>query len=326
MRNHKGIAEAIAAARTVAVCCHVNPDGDTIGSGLAMRWILGGMGKEAQVFCADKVPDNLMFLPGAEDILLPDRARDAYDLMLSMDASTPERLGACWTLIRPRCAHTAQMDHHGTNPLFMEVNSVDGEAAATCVMIRDLLRFLDIPITGKVAQCLYTGISTDTGNFSFSCTNDEAFRAAADLMKADLPIADLSFLLFRQKSRAQLLLLGRAIAGMQFAGEAGDIAVMKLTRADFAACGAENEHADTIVNYGLETIGTHMAFLARENEDGTIKFSLRAVAPLRVDLVAERLGGGGHAQAAGISMKGSLDDCAEKVLKEMEASLKAQRE
>ena len=323
MRNPEGIAKAVESAKTVAICCHINPDGDTIGSGLAMRLLLQKMGKKAHVFCQDKVPDNLVFLPGADEIRTPDQADEAYDLMLSVDVSTTERMGTCWTEIRPRCVHTAQIDHHGTNPLFMEVNSVDGNACATCAMIWELLRCMDISPDREIAMCLYTGISTDTGNFSFSCTNAEAFQAMADLMEADIPLSDMNFFLFREKSRQQLLLLGKAIESLHFAGLQGDVAIMKLTRADFDACGALNEHADTIVNYGLETIGTRMALLARENEDGSIKFSLRAVAPLRVDQIAERMGGGGHPQAAGISMNGKLDECVDKVVAEMERTLKA---
>ena len=324
MRNSEGIARAIQSAGTVAVCCHINPDGDTIGSALAMRLALISLGKEVQVFCQDKVPDSLLFLPGAKEIRMPDRTDCSFDLMLSVDASAPDRLGSCWEIIFPVSVHTAQMDHHGTNPLFMEVNSVDGSAAATCTMILEQMRAMKVALTREMAECLYTGISTDTGNFSFNCTDAESFRAMSDLMEAGLPLADLSFLLFRQRSRAQLLLLGKAIASLRFEAS-GELAVMKLTRADFEACGAKSEHADTIVNYGLETIGTKMALLAREDDSGRIKCSLRAVPPLCVDGLANRLGGGGHPQAAGISMDGILDVCAARVAEEMVRALEEAR-
>ena len=323
MRNPEGIAAALKKAQKIAICCHINPDGDTIGSGLAMRLILQGMGKQATVFCQDKAPDNLFFLPGVGEIRTPEQAEPAYDLMLSVDVSTPERMGSCWEVIRPRCAATAQLDHHGTNPLFMEVNSVDGNACATCVMIWRQMQAMDLEMTRDIAMCLYTGISTDTGNFSFSCTDTEAFEAMADLMRSGIPLTDMNFFLFREKSRPQLALLGRAIASLRFLGPKQDLAVMTLTLADFDACHAKNEHADTIVNYALETVGTRMAMLGREDlyAPGMIKFSLRAVAPLQVDGIAERLGGGGHAQAAGISMAGTLDDCVARVAAEMEKVL-----
>ncbi len=324
MRDPEGIARAVSAAESVAICSHVNPDGDTIGSALAMRLVLQRLGKRVCCFCQDKVPDSLYFLPGVEEIRNPEDNTARFDLLLSVDASDPPRLGTCRRLM-DCCAHTAQIDHHGTNPLFMEVNSVDGSASATCTMIREQMRVLGVPVTPDIAQCLYAGISTDTGNFSFSCTDAETFRVMADLMEARLPLARLSRILFREKSRAQLMLLGRAIGSLTFRG-AGNVAVMTLTREDFAACEAMSEHADTIVNYGLETIGTKMALLGRENEDGSIKFSLRAVPPLCVDGIANRLGGGGHAQAAGISMEGTLTECTQRVIAEMEKYLEEARE
>jgi len=320
MRDPEGIARAIRAAESVCICSHVSPDGDTIGSALAMRLALLGMGKRAEVFCQDKVPDNLGFLAGVREIRPPEEAAERYDLFLAVDVSDPKRLGTCGTL-QARCAHSAQIDHHGTNPGYTEVNSVDGGASATCAMIRQQLKTLQVPLNEEIAECLYAGISTDTGNFSFDCTDPEAFRVMGDLLEVGLPLAELNMILFREKSKPQLRLLGRAIEKMTFEAN-GQIAVMTLTKQDFADCGALSEHADTIVNYGLETIGTKMAMLARESDDGRIKISLRARAPLTVDGVAAKLGGGGHARAAGISMEGDLKMAARRVLQAMKESLR----
>ena len=320
MRDPAGIARAIEQAETVCICSHVSPDGDTIGSALAMRLVLQGMGKKVSVFCQDKVPDNLMFLPGVESIRKPETNRDRYDLFLPVDVSDAARLGTCAELMQC-CVHSALIDHHGTNPGFTEVNSIDGKASATCTMIREQMKYLKAPLTKDIAVCLYTGISTDTGNFSFDCTDPEAFQVMGDLLETGLPLAQLNMILFREKSVAQLRLLGRAIEKMTFAGD-GKIAVMKLTMQDFRDCGALSEHSDTLVNYGLETVGTKMALLARENEDGKIKISLRARDPLTVDGVAAELGGGGHPRAAGISMEGDLDACTAKKEEKMAERLK----
>ena len=325
MRDPEGIARAIRRAESVCICCHMNPDGDTIGSGLAMRLILEQMGKRSRVFCHDKVPDSLMFLTGADAVALPsDNGDQRYDLFLSVDVSDPARLGDCADL-QKRCAHSALIDHHETNPGFAEVNSIDGNASATCAMIREQMKAMDVRLTREIAECLYAGISTDTGNFSFDCTDPEAFRVMGDLMEAGLPLAELSMRLFREKSRAQLKLLGRAIDSLRFT-ENDQIAVMTLTRKDFQEGGALSEHADTVVNYGLETVGTRMAVLARETEDGRIKFSLRARAPLNVDGVAASLGGGGHARASGISMEGTLQATTRQVVNAMRECLRKERE
>ncbi len=315
-RNPEAVARSIREARTIAVVSHVNPDGDTLGSAAAMRLILQAMGKEVSLFCDGKVPDQMSFLPGADLFRIPDGNEGTFDLLLTVDVSSPDRMGACQALTG-KSRHTAQIDHHDTNPLFAEVNSVDGNASATCVLIHEQMKTLGIPLTKDIAVCLYTGISTDTGNFAFSLTNAEAFRIMGDLMEHGLPLPELNRILFRLRPRPQAKLIGRALEKLEFRGN-GKIAVMKLTRSDFANCGAGAEHADTVVNYGLDTVGTDMALLARETNDGRIKFSLRAKEPVRVDEVAGLFGGGGHAQASGITMTGNLDETTDQVVKAME--------
>ena len=322
--NPEKIAELIREAQTIAVACHVNPDGDTIGSATAMRLILTAMGKEVTLFCDGKVPDMLSFLPGQELFRDPAGCTGTFDLMLAVDVSDDKRLGSCVSLL-PKCRRTAQIDHHPTNPMYMEVNSVDGKAPATCMLIHEQMKTLGVPLTRDIAICLYTGISTDTGNFAFGSTNAAAFRIMGELMEQDLPLEKLNRHLFRVKSREQTKLLGRALESLTFRGE-GKIAVMKLTWADFQDCGALSEHADTIVNYGLDTKGTRMAMLARETEEGEIKFSLRTREPYTVNDIAAQFGGGGHPQASGITMKGTLEEAAEKVLRAMEEKVKQNQE
>ena len=314
-RNPEEVAEAIRKAQTIAVVSHVNPDGDTVGCATAMRLGLLALGKDVTLYCDGKIPDMLSFLPGADTFRYPGENEGPFDLMLSVDVSDVKRLGACEAL-KQVSRMTAQIDHHPTNPLFMEINSVDGKAPAACLMIREQLETLGVPMTEEIAECLYTGISTDTGNFAFASTNAECFRVMSELMEAGLPLAPLNRILFRVKPKEQMKLVGRALENMRFAGN-GKIAVMKLTRKDFEECGALAEHADTVVNYGLDTVGTEMALLARESEDGKIKFSLRCKEPQRIDDVAKIFGGGGHPQASGITMEGTLDQTVEQVLEEM---------
>ena len=311
-RNTEGIARAIREAKTVAVCSHINPDGDTLGCAAAMRLALLSLGKKVSLFCDGKVPDHLMsFLPGADTIRVPGEGEGPFDLLLAVDVSDEKRLGACAAL-RDVSAHTAQIDHHPTNPLYMEENCVDGNAPAACVLIRELLRTLGVPLNRDLAICLYTGISTDTGNFAFASTNAECFEIMAELIAQNLPLAELNRILFRERSKPQVLLLGRALTHLTYYAE-DRLAEIRLTREDFEACHALSEHADTLVNFGLETYGTRMALLAREAADGKIKFSLRAKEPDTVSDIAQRFGGGGHPQASGITMDGPLDEAVAKV-------------
>lgn len=311
-RKPEEIARLIRHAGTIAICSHINPDGDTLGSAAAMALALKGMGKQVTMFCDGKVPDQLSFLPGIREMRKPEESDGPFDLMLSLDVSDEKRLGAC-LMLREKSVHTAQIDHHPTNPLFMEINSVDGEAPATCVMIREQLKALDVKPDRDIAICLYTGISTDTGNFAYDATDAECFTIMSELMDLHLPLTELNRILFRDRAMPQVLLLSKALDSLRYY-QNGQIAVMKLTRKDFTECGALSEHADTLVNFGLDTVGTRMAMLAREGSDGTVKFSLRAKKPDTVSDIAQTFGGGGHPQAAGITMNGNLDETTEYVL------------
>jgi len=314
-RNPEAVARMIRDAQTIAVCSHVNPDGDTLGCAAAMRIALTRIGKEVSLFCDGKVPDQLSFLPCIEEMRVPSEEDGPFDLMLSVDVSDPKRLGACAGLIE-KSAHTAQIDHHPTNPMFMEVNDVDGKAPASCLLIREQLKLLGIGLDPDIAVCLYTGISTDTGNFAFASTDAACFNVMSELMEQKLPLARLNRILFRERAMPQVLLMGKALNGLRYY-EHGQIAVMTLTRKDFEDCKALSEHADTLVNFGLDTVGTQMAMLAREGEDGTVKFSLRAKEPDSISDIAQSFGGGGHPQAAGITMKGSLEETVSPVLDAM---------
>ena len=316
-RDPEGVARLIREAETIAVCSHISPDGDTLGCAAAMRIALERMGKKVSLFCDGVVPDQLSFLPGIDLMREPTGEEEGFDLMLAVDVSDEKRLGSCVKLME-KCRHTAQIDHHPTNPLFMEVNSVDGKAPATCVMIREQLETLGVEPDRDIAICLYTGISTDTGNFAFDATNAACFEIMSELMGKGLPLAELNRILFRDRAKAQVLLIGKALGSLRYHQD-GQIAVMKLTRQDFLYCDAKSEHADTIVNFGLDTVGTRMAMLAREslNGDGSIKISLRAKEPDVISDVAQSFGGGGHPQASGITMYGTLEETAGRVLDAM---------
>ena len=314
------VAEAIRSARRVAIFCHVNPDGDTIGSALALRLGLLSLGKEAAVFCADKVPDILSGLPGADGIrLLADfLTAPSFDLLFPVDIASADRLGrlnglpAFEQLRALSPCPTAQVDHHGTNPGYCEANWIDGGAPAAGLLIYRLLQALSVPVTADIASCLYAAISTDTGNFSHGNTNAEAFRVTAELMETGFPLTQLNRRLFTLQPEAQLRLTARAVESLvRRCG--GQISMLRLTAADFEACGALPEHADTVVNRGLALEGAKIAVLVRQQGEQA-KVSLRAIAPVRVDEIARSLGGGGHAQAAGCTLSMGVDEACEALL------------
>lgn len=320
-RKPEEIAQLIGEAKTIALCSHVNPDGDTVGSVLALKLGLEALDKQVSVFCQDKIPGTLSMLKGVEEFRT--ESDQHFDLLICVDVSDTSRMGDCARLLR-QAERTAQIDHHGTNPCYVQVNSVDEDAPATGLLIIQQLDALGVAIDRNMAMCLYAAIATDTGNFAFRSTNAEAFWVMSRLMECGLPLDEMNRILFRQRQKPHVKLLARALSSMRFM-ENDCITCMQLTYQDFLECEALPEHADAIVNYGLDIPGVRMALLARENDDGSIKMALRAVAPDRVDEIARSFGGGGHAQASGCTVNLPLAQASEKVLAAMRTNLNEPR-
>ncbi len=322
INDRAGLLEDIRRAKKIVLCAHVSPDGDTLGSCLALRLALEKLGKQAQVVCQDAVPGYLSFLPGAEQVRRPDALGPVHpELVLCVDVSDQRRLGSCIRLFEA-AQHTAQVDHHGTNPFYAQRNLVSPASSATGLVVWELIKQLGVVIDTDIARCLYTAVSTDTGNFSFNNTTAEAFLMMGELMLLPLPLAEMNRMLFRVRSKPQILLLSRALASLRFC--AGDrIAYMALSWQDFLDCGALPEHAEAIVNFALDVHGVRLAFLARETDMGDVKLSMRALAPCKVDGIAADLGGGGHAMAAGCTLEMPLEQAVELVRERMEQALQA---
>ena len=294
----------ISKAERVLLCAHVSPDGDTIGSTLALRGALMEMGKRVDVVCADDVPQMLLFLSGAGEICKPFQLKGkSFDLAIAVDVSDRHRLGDSAPLFFAT-KQTVQIDHHGTNPGYADFNVISPHASATGVLIYELIHGLGVRLNTDIATCLYTAIATDTGNFSFDNTTSDAFQVMGELMAYGLPIAKLNRSLFRERSVEQVKVLAKALSTLTFY-HGGQIAGMQISQADLDACGAKPEHAEAIVNFGIDIAGVKMAFLAREVAGGT-KFSLRAVEGCNVARLAAEFGGGGHALAAGCTMNSKL--------------------
>jgi len=321
LRPLEPVMEAIRTAKSIALVCHVNPDGDTIGTAMALRQGLLQLGRPITMFCQDAVPEYLTFLPGAEGFRLPENVaeEERFDLLLCVDVSDEKRMGRCSELIA-RAKHTAQIDHHDTNTNFCEANAVDGAAPACALVAYELLERLGCVITPEIALCLAVALSTDTGHLVYNSTTPEAFYAMGELVEAGAPMAEAYRRLYRERPPRQVALLAKALETLTF-HDGGRITSIKLSRADFERCGALNEDAEIIVNYGLDVKGVSMCIFAREATDGSVKLSFRAVPPCKVSDVAQSFGGGGHAQAAGATVQLSLDDAVREAVARMKEEL-----
>ncbi len=312
------VLSAVHAAGSVLLLCHVSPDGDTLGSALALKRRLERMGKKAQIMVDGTIPAMLGFLPQADTVLTAKDAAQPYDLAIGVDVSSLDRLGACQALFES-ALKSAVIDHHETDPGYGQVNMIDGDAPATAILIYRLFQEMDMPIDREEAVCLYTALSTDTGNFIYDSTNAESFAMMEALMTAGLPLTECSRRLFRTKEEAFVRLLAQVLPTLRVV-ENGRAAGLTLTLEGMRQAGANGGHCDGIVDYAIDLRGVGMAYFIREMEDGRVKASLRALEPYRVDQLAASLGGGGHRLAAGVTLEMKLDEAVqtiERMLKEV---------
>ncbi len=313
----KELLSATHKADSILLFSHVSADGDTIGSALALKMMLEQKKKHVLMVLDGVVPPSLGFLPdiycirSPQDVAEQVQGRAGKALAIAVDVSCPDRLGAAEALFRS-VPVTAQIDHHGTNPGYAQINVIDGSAPATAILVGRVQQALGVSLQPEEAICLYTALSTDTGNFVYENTNAEAFQLMARLMDAGLPIAKCGRVLFRRKERAFVGLLGKALPSLAFLHH-GEIAGLQISCQDLHAVGATSEHTDGVVDYAIDIAGVKMAYFARETEEGATKVSLRALSPCRVDGVAAHFGGGGHALAAGCTLRLPLQEAVAQV-------------
>lgn len=219
-----------------------------------------------------------------------------FDLSIALDVAEETRMGDALQAYK-QSKITAQLDHHSTNPGYADINIIDRDASSTGNMVLWASEVLGCRLTKDCALCLYTAISSDTGNFCFSNTNQDTFLDTAVLMRAGLDIGIAARKVHLVHQKPHVLLLGCALRSIRFLAD-GQISGMFLRTDDFTACTAVHEHSDKIVNHGLDIDGVKIAYLAEEIENG-IKFSLRSILPYTISDVAVRFGGGGHLLAAG---------------------------
>lgn len=296
-----------------ALIGHVSPDGDAAGSCVAMAMALQALGKRALVCLPGGMPAMYARYPGAEAVVRPGApAPFAPRTAFALDVSDEGRLGDARALF-DGCAERAVLDHHATNPGFGDVCLVDGARAATGELALELIEALGVPLDRAMATWLYIAVSTDSGNFSFSSTTPGTMRAAAKLLEAGVDVAGLTRALYRTRTLGKTRLLGRVLSGLEIS-EDGRMAWARMTDEMFAETGALREDSDGIVNDLLEIEGVEFAALA-ETRGAATKFSLRSKDWLDVAAqVAQPLGGGGHARAAGCTIEAPLEEALARVL------------
>jgi bifunctional oligoribonuclease and PAP phosphatase NrnA len=314
------LATAAREGRTVVCAAHIGPDGDALGAALALHAALDRLGARSIPTVGEeplKVPAPLVDLPGIGDLRAASAMPDAadVDLLVTLDAASPERLGSVAALVEAGIP-TIVVDHHASASPFGTVRLVAPRAAATVLIVDELLRRLDVPLTVEVATCLYVGLVTDTGRFGHASTDRAAMELGGRLLEAGVAHDELTRRLYGTRSLGELRLLGRALDRLTFVPEVG-LAHTHLTVEELAEAGASIEATEALIDVVRTADVADVAMVCKPASDGTWRASLRSRGEVDVGALATRLGGGGHAYAAGFTEGGAVEDIVAEVVAEL---------
>ena len=314
MNTPADAASTLQQAQRVAIGCHVNPDGDTMGSALALSFALESAGKTTLLLCQDAVPDNLRFLP-ASDRFRSDPEGFQADLGLLVDLEGLGRLGRLADYFRslPRLV---TVDHHEPQDELGDVRVIDTSAASTAELAYRVIVELGVPFSLDMATALLTGLVTDTGGFRFPNTRPEDLELAARWARSGANLTSIFEHAYERRSFSAQRLMGRALAGLQRSAD-GQTVWAALALNDFIETGCTDADTDGIVNHLRAIQDAEVAVLFRESRPGMIRISLRSKGRMDVAAIAHKLGGGGHRNAAGCSLGGSLHDAVNATLAEV---------
>jgi phosphoesterase RecJ-like protein len=303
-------ADAIVAAPSVVLACHVDPDGDALGSMLALHHLCRSQGKPSIATWPEPfvVAPHYTFLPGLEGCTKPEDAPADPGLMVTFDCGSLGRLRelAAAAAVAAQRRGLIVVDHHRSNDRYGSINVIDPDAAASAVVVRRLAQRLGWPLTRDAALCLYTGVVTDTGRFQYDNTTADVFALAHELSSFDLPIAPLTRQLFEEHRFAYLQLAAHCLTRAELDRDLGFVATW-VTDADLERFGVALEETEGLIDMIRQAAEAEVSCVLKETERG-VRVSLRAISWVDVGAIAVAFGGGGHRFAAGFTLDGTVGD------------------
>ncbi|UCD84135.1 MAG: bifunctional oligoribonuclease/PAP phosphatase NrnA [Deltaproteobacteria bacterium] len=307
------IVKEIREGRRFLVASHQNPEGDAIGSSLALAIALKNLGKEVSIFNQDGVPKFLEFLPRAEEVSR-DFPHDAtFDCAFIVDCGDLQLLGEGFTQTKG-IKRIINIDHHTTNNGYGDLQLVDPEASAAGELIYRLLKEIPAEITKEIAINIYTAILTDTGSFHYHNTTAESLRIAGEMIEMGVEPEKVAHQLYETQPLANLQLLALVLNTLEVTHEK-KVASVTVLQEMFRRTGTSKEDTEGFVNYPGAIEGVSVALLFREINERKFKISFRAREDIDVSLLAQEFGGGGHQKAAGCTLEGTLPEVKEAVFK-----------
>ncbi|MBX7220763.1 MAG: bifunctional oligoribonuclease/PAP phosphatase NrnA [Blastocatellia bacterium] len=310
------VVELIESKQRFLITSHVRPDGDSMGSSLALFWTLQSLGKEVVVAFKDNVPYSYRDLPGAQEVQRMAEVEEPFDAIFVIECSDMNR-PAIGGLEKQ---FVVNIDHHSTTALFGNINWIDSTAAAVGEMIYNLCKALGVTVNQEIAECVYTALLTDTGSFHFSNTTERTFKIASELVKRGARPAHISHSLFYSNPYSKIKLLGKVLASLE-RDETGRIAWVVMPHNLMGQIGATEDDLDGIVNYPLSVGEVEVVAFFKEMQPEHFRISLRSKGTVNVAKIAEKFGGGGHKNASGCSVKGKLEIAEQQILGSLQTAM-----
>ncbi len=319
MLNCVETAEVLRGWDKILVLSHASPDGDTLGSACALIRGLRALGKRAEFRCADPIAPKFTYL--FRGLPLDESAwEDASFHVMTVDVADILLLGS----IREQYENRVELaiDHHGVHRAFTENRWVEGDSAATAELIWLLLKELGVAPDAAIADCVYTGISTDTGCLRYRNATARTYRLAAEALDAGANAGEINRLMWECKTRAQMEAEKMALDTMEFFC-GGKCTVIRIPLALLQKAGAQESETEGVASMARQIEGVLLGVTLKEKEDGSVKASIRANPPADAAAICQKFGGGGHTGAAGCSFSGlTLEEAAEKMKAACEEYLK----
>jgi len=297
------ILKLIEEGRRFLVASHESPDGDALASTLALTNALREMGKEVVAYNRDGVPSAFDFLPGAQTVVRSLDNEAPFDAGFVLDAGELRRAG---THLSDICRTLVNIDHHPHSERFGSIHYVDEAASATGALIYRILQASGHVISSAVATCIYTAVLSDTGSFRYSNTDPEAFRIGAEMVEKGVSPWDIASGLYESQGAERLRLLACALATLTVSSS-GRYASVSVTTSMYEETGTGPEHTDGFVNYPRSIRGVEVALFFRQIGPAAYKVGMRSKGQVDVGALSRHLGGGGHHNAAGAVVEGSLE-------------------
>ncbi len=306
------IGSALREHQRFAVLSHVRPDGDALGSQLALGLSLQQLGKEVTIWNEDGLLEKYGFLPGGEGLMVP-RAPQDFDVAIALDTATQIRLGTAGESVRSAKVWI-NIDHHPSNPGYGDLVYIDPTAPATGQILFELIQNEKLPIDRGIAENLFVAISTDTGSFQYPNTTARTFEIGAELLQCGVDVGRVSQLLYENYPRRRTELLRELLGTMRFEGH-GKVASFSLSLKVAADLGVKPEDNEGLIDHLRAIHGVIVAVFFEELADGKVRVSMRSKSDAAdVCAICQKFGGGGHKLAAGARVRGTLAEVEQKIL------------